>query len=133
MSSLFSILYKQKLSIPGHSRYCFVYNNSINRFGKILHLHCRIRSNFQYCKWPKIEQSIQPSGQTVYFALAPVVDVIKLFLEEFWKIQISPQAETARIGHFKSNKQFQSKLALFSPFRFRHQNKLFPFLNFGEI
>ena len=37
---------------------------------------------------------------------APVVDVIKLFFEEFLKIYISPQAETARIGHFKSNKQF---------------------------
>ena len=34
----------------------------------------------------------------------PVVDVIKLILEEFWKIWISPSAETARIGHLKSYK-----------------------------
>ena len=32
----------------------------------------------------------------------PVVDVINLFLEEIWKIEISPLAKTSRTGHFKS-------------------------------
>ena len=35
-----------------------------------------------------------------------VVDVIRLFWGEIWKIQIFPKAEIAKIGHFKSNKQF---------------------------
>ena len=34
--------------------------------------------------------------------LRPVVNVIKLFLEEIQIFQISPLAETARIGHFGS-------------------------------
>ena len=38
----------------------------------------------------------------IFFGLGPVVDVIKLCLEE---IQISPFAETARIGHFRSDKK----------------------------
>ena len=49
----------------------------------------------------------------------PVVDVIKLFLEGFWKIQIFPKAKTAR-NYFKSKKQFRVqiclKLALFLHF-----------------
>ena len=35
------------------------------------------------------------------------VDVIKLFLDEIQKIQISFLAKTAILDHFKSNKQFQ--------------------------
>ena len=42
----------------------------------------------------------------------PEVNVIKLFLEEIWKIEISPLAKTARISHYKSNKQFLSIVLL---------------------
>ena len=64
------------------------------------------------------------------FSEIPVVDVKKHFLQEFWKIQIFPLAETARIGHFKSNKQLQICLKLAFKCRFRRQNKHFQFLNF---
>ena len=37
------------------------------------------------------------------FLIPPVVDVIKLI---FGVNQIYPKAQTAKIGHFKSNKQF---------------------------
>ena len=51
---------------------------------------------------------------------SPVVDVIKLFLEEFWKIYISPKAETAIIAILKAINSFRVliclKLALFSHF-----------------
>ena len=33
----------------------------------------------------------------------PVVDVIKLFLEEIWKFEISSKAKTAKIGRLKSH------------------------------
>ena len=68
--------------------------------------------------------------------IEPVVNVIKLFLVEIQKIQISPLAETARIGH--SNKQFQSiallKIALFSHFCAGSDIRTYflQFLNFGE-
>ena len=61
----------------------------------------------------------------------PVVDVIKLFLEELQKISISPLAETARIGHFKRKKivlgySFASKsIVLTFLCRYRHQNKCY--------
>ena len=41
--------------------------------------------------------------------VGPVVDVIKLFLKETWKIYISSYAKTGIIFHFKSNEQFSSK------------------------
>ena len=44
----------------------------------------------------------------IFIGLGPVVDVIKLFLEEIWKFKISPKPKTARIGYFKRNKQFLS-------------------------
>ena len=44
--------------------------------------------------------------------MRPLVDVIKLFLEEFWKIEISPQAETARIGHLIATNSFRVLLCL---------------------
>ena len=43
----------------------------------------------------------------------PVVDAIKLFFDEIFKNLVSPLDETTRIlGHFKSNKQFKSKVLL---------------------
>ena len=42
-----------------------------------------------------------------------VVDAIKLFFDEIFKNLVSPLDETIRIlGHFKSNKQFKSKVLL---------------------
>ena len=63
----------------------------------------------------------------------------KTFLEEIWKIKISPQAKTAWIGHFESNKQLLSIVLLENIIvftflcRFWHQNKSLQYLNYGEI
>ena len=52
-------------------------------------------------------------------------------MEEIWKIKISSLAKTARVGHFKSNKEFLSivliKNSIVFTFlcRFWHQNKCF--------
>ena len=60
-------------------------------------------------------------------------------MKEIWKFKISPKAKTARIGHFKSNKQFytldllKNSVNCFHIFcRFRNCNKLFFILILGK-
>ena len=68
-----------------------------------------------------------------------VVDVIKLFLAEIWKFEISPLDKIARIGHFKSNYQFYNLYLLKNSIVFTFLcrsyivTNFFKFLNFGEI
>ena len=45
----------------------------------------------------------------------PVVNDLNAFLEKVFIIKISSCAETARIGHFKSNKQFYITLLIKNP------------------
>ena len=47
-----------------------------------------------------------PEEGGVGINIRTVVDVIKQFLEEIWKFEISPKAKTARIGYFKEINSF---------------------------
>ena len=72
--------------------------------------------------------------------ITTVINVIKLFLVEIWKFQISPKAKTASIGYFKKVKQFYSIVLITNSALFSHFSAgsdivtiIFQFLNFGEI
>ena len=67
-----------------------------NKKKKIFFLHS-VKNLRSYVSHQRCEAEKQRSA----------VYVIKLFLEEIQKIEISPQAETARMVHFKRNQQSQ--------------------------
>ena len=77
---------------------CIIYEQTVS-----LSLYSsQISTYVQSSSFPPLSKT---SKQTNTHSFQYLVNVIKLFLEEFWKIEIFPQAETARIVNFKRNKE----------------------------
>ena len=88
---------------------------SINRFMTPHHVLplTQKQAMTKHCKLKKGQNSIprfMNKKLQLLKPVSPVVNVIKLFLEEIQKIEISPEAETERIVNFKRNQLYQIKV-----------------------
>ena len=79
---------------------------------KILYCCFRLRGNLHFLNSPFSPKKSFITSTTVLPPFHSVGNVIKLFLAEIWKIQISPKAKTTRIGYLKSNKRFKQSIVL---------------------